>query len=184
MKKNSNDWFIKSITFASLVFMALLFVIGTIGEICAIVEDRNPKTGIDPQTALTEYVEKVSEINGVRPEVVMAIIDRESNFRPYEKNAYSGCIGLMQLSPDTVEWLRQHTGCHYDPYNPLQSIAGGIQLLHWLLDRYDGDEPMALLAYAEGYRGAERLVSEEGVNPIKTWQVQTIYNRIETKGAK
>lgn len=184
MRKNSNDWFIQSITISSIVYMVLLLVIGITGTICTSIEDRNPKTGIDPQTALTEYVEKASEINGVRPEVVMAIIDRESNFQPYEKNAYSGCIGLMQLSPDTVEWLRQHTGCHYDPYNPLQSIAGGIQLLHWLLDRYDGDEPMALLAYAEGYGEAERLVAEEGVNPINTWQVQTIYTRIENKGAK
>lgn len=177
MRKNSNDWFIQYITISSIVYGVLLLVIGITGTICTPIEDRNPKTGIDPQTALTEYVKKVSEINGVRPEVVLAIIGRESNFQPDVTNPDSGCAGLMQLAPCTLDWLEQETGCRYDPYDPFQNVAGGVYLLGWLYDRYDGNEPMALLAYAQGTGGAEQMIGE-GVNPVDTWQVRTIYDRL------
>lgn len=171
-------------TIADIVFVTLLSgLIALLVTVGAAANDRNPQTGVDPKATIVSYVEQVSEINGVRPEVVLAIIDRESNFQPDVTNPDSGCAGLMQLAPCTLDWLENETGCRYDPYDPFQNIAGGVYLLGWLYDRYDGDEPMALLAYAEGYGGAERMVSE-GINPADTWQVQTIYTRIENKGAK
>lgn len=165
-------------TIAGIVFVTLLSgLIALLVTVGAAVNDRNPQTGVDPKVTIVSYVEQVSEINGVRPEVVLAIIDRESNFEPGVTNQSTGCAGLMQLHPVTLEWLERETGCRYDPYDPFQNIAGGVYLLSWLLQRYDGDYNMALLAYAQGYGGAERMV-RDGINPSETWQVKTIFERV------
>lgn len=140
--------------------------------------DPLPQTGAAPGE-LVRFVENAARMHNIDPQIVLAIIDRESNFQPEVTNRSSGCAGLMQLAPCTLDWLENETGCRYDPYDPFQNIAGGVYLLGWLYDRYDGDEPMALLAYAQGTGGAERMV-REGINPADTWQVQTIYERCKT----
>lgn len=146
--------------------------------------DPIPHTGADDVVDLLLYIQQVCEINGVDPLVVMAIIDRESNFEPDETNAATGCAGLMQLHPDTLDWICGRTGCRYNPYNPRANIAAGVYYLRWLLDRYAGNENMALLAYAEGHGGAEEMVYRDGVDPAETWQVRTIWARVERYNAE
>jgi soluble lytic murein transglycosylase-like protein len=96
-----------------------------------------------------------SEQHKVDPALVRAIIRAESSF---DADAVSrkGAMGLMQLMPKTARSLKLS-----NPYDPQQNISGGVKYLRYLLDRFDGNVPLALAAYNAG----ESRVSRESRIP-------------------
>ncbi len=71
----------------------------------------------------------------------------------------AGAIGVMQLLPETWEWvdtvlLRQPTPRTYDG-----NVRAGVRYLRWQLDQFGGDVRLALAGY---YQGA-RAVRERGL---------------------
>jgi soluble lytic murein transglycosylase-like protein len=85
-----------------------------------------------------------SREQGVRPDLVRAVVQVESAYNP---NAVSpkGAQGLMQLMPATARELGVR-----NPFNPIENIRAGIMYLRRLLDRYNNDEVLALAAYNAG----------------------------------
>jgi hypothetical protein len=96
-----------------------------------------------------------SEQHRVDPALVRAVIKAESSF---DADALSrkGAMGLMQLMPRTARSLKLS-----NPYDPQQNISGGVRYLRYLLDRFDGNVPLALAAYNAG----ESRVSRESRIP-------------------
>lgn len=103
-----------------------------------------------PGRGLDTIILREAARHAVRPELVRAIIHVESAFNPRARSP-KGAMGLMQLMPATAADLQVT-----DPYDPTQNIQGGVRYLRQLLDRYDGNEELALAAYNAGPEAVER----------------------------
>ena len=100
----------------------------------------------------SEYFDKASEEHGVKKELIYAMIRTESHFK---KDAVSsaGAVGLMQLTPDTYEWLCRLRGIDYVDgglYDPAINIDFGTYLINYLYKEFDGDEKLMIAAYNAG----------------------------------
>jgi soluble lytic murein transglycosylase len=96
-----------------------------------------------------------SQQHRVDPALVRAVIKAESSFNAGAVSR-KGAMGLMQLMPQTALSLNLS-----NPYDPQQNISGGVRHLRYLLDRFQGNVPLALAAYNAG----ETRVSRESRIP-------------------
>lgn len=91
-----------------------------------------------------DLIDRHASRQGVRKDLVRAVIQVESGFNP-RAVSNKGAVGLMQLMPGTARQLGVA-----NPFDPSENVRGGVAYLRQLLDRYDGDERLALAAYNAG----------------------------------
>jgi soluble lytic murein transglycosylase-like protein len=91
-----------------------------------------------------ELIAEHARRQGVRTDLVRAVVHVESGFNPYAKSR-KGALGLMQLMPATI---REYNVVN--PFNPVENIRAGVAYLKRLLDRYKNNESLALAAYNAG----------------------------------
>ena len=94
-------------------------------------------------------VKQASIDHGVDANLINGIIWTESKFNPKARNR-SGAKGLMQLMPITARAMGQKLGRPVRVYDPEFSVQAGAKLLSIMLERFDGDEELALFAFARG----------------------------------
>ncbi len=97
-----------------------------------------------PPAQIDALVDQNAATWQVDPALLKAVIANESGFNA---NATSkvGAQGLMQLMPETAASLGVR-----DAYDPAQNVAGGARYLRGLLDRFGGDQRLAVAAYNAG----------------------------------
>lgn len=100
--------------------------------------------------AFDSIIEEHSARHGVSADLVRAVIQAESAFNPLARS-HKGAMGLMQLMPGTAAELGVQ-----NPYDAEENIGGGVAYLKSLLDRYDGNEELALAAYNAGPAAVEK----------------------------
>lgn len=101
--------------------------------------------------------------------LVYAVIKAESDFDP-EAESPVGALGLMQMMPETFDWMQTHIGGEYDAsalLGPEISIKYGCALLRVLLNEYD-NLATAVCAYNAGMGNvtswlSDPAYSEDGV---------------------
>ncbi len=116
--------------------------------------------------------------NQLAPELVAAVIEAESDFRPRlisEKNAQ----GLMQIVPSTGELLGVH-----NLFDPEQNIVAGTKYLRYLIDRF-GNLRTALAAYNAGEGNIEKFGGmppfPETVNYVQRVNSHTRWYRLRVR---
>jgi hypothetical protein len=87
---------------------------------------------------------------GVEPEIVLAMIERESRFQADVMGDNGNAYGLMQIHPRWHSDRMERLGVT-DLMNPYQNTTTGIDFLAEQIDRYDGDVAKALVAYNQGH---------------------------------
>ncbi|HVZ24045.1 MAG TPA: lytic transglycosylase domain-containing protein [Vicinamibacterales bacterium] len=109
-----------------------------------------PANGTAVGAEYESLIDDYAAMRSLRPELVRAVIQVETGFDA-RTTSPKGAMGLMQLMPDTARELGvQH------PYDPAENIRGGTAYLRQLLDRYDGNEELALAAYNAGAGAVDR----------------------------
>jgi soluble lytic murein transglycosylase len=86
------------------------------------------------------------------PTLIAGVIYVESHFR--DQTSHAGAKGLMQLMPSTADYIaRKSGGTRFeqgDLATPQINISYGSWYLRYLLQKYHGNEPLALAAYNAG----------------------------------
>lgn len=103
------------------------------------------------KTEYNEYVDKYSDEYNVDKALIYSVIKCESS---YDESAVSsvGAIGLMQITPETFDWMLSKTGekyTHDDLYKPEINIKYGTYLLSLHTEEF-ADLKTALCAYHAG----------------------------------
>lgn len=130
---------------------------------------RNKILGIFYPTKFTAEVEQSAKEFGVDKNLIYAVIKNESGFRE-DVESHAGAVGLMQLMPDTFDWLQQDldgagTYTADDLKTPAVNIRYGTFLLKFLLDHYDGNTSTALAAYNAGVANVDSWLEDRSLSP-------------------
>lgn len=101
---------------------------------------------------LAERIEDIAQAEGIDPEVAFGLVRAESEFN---RRAVSpvGAVGLTQLMPSTARYFQAGVS-REQLFDRDTNLRIGFRYLATLLEQYDGNLELALLAYN---RGPERV---------------------------
>jgi hypothetical protein len=114
------------------------------------------------QRALAEQIYDLAMENGIEPEVAFGLVRAESSFRNTSTSPV-GAVGLTQLMPRTARWLQPGV-TQKQLREPGTNLRIGFRYLRRLIDKYEGDEKLALLAYNRGPGTVDKAI-RSGRNP-------------------
>jgi soluble lytic murein transglycosylase-like protein len=114
------------------------------------VRSTRPMTSRAIRDRFEPLIQEHASRHALRPDLVRAVIQVESGFNPRARSN-KGAMGLMQLMPATARDFGAS-----DPYDPAQNIGAGTKYLRQLIDRYEGNEELALAAYNAGSGAVDR----------------------------
>jgi soluble lytic murein transglycosylase-like protein len=118
----------------------------------------------DPSAKVTKWqslIDEASEKYGVDKSLISAVIVQESAGNQFAVSK-AGAKGLMQLMDSTARTLGVHNS-----FNPRLNIMGGTKYLRDMLDKYNGNEELALASYNAGPGAVDKY---NGVPPYAETQ--------------
>lgn len=102
---------------------------------------------------------------GISGPFVLAVAWHESGWQPGAVS-FAGAVGLMQLVPDTADWVAgSMLGEAPAVDDPRWNARAGVRLLGHYLDRYQGDKARTLAAYFQGMTSVEQIGILESTQP-------------------
>ena len=107
-----------------------------------------------------DIIRQQARLKDLDPALVAGIIYTESRFR--DQTSRAGAKGLMQLTPATAKFVEHLSGGSTftvaDLSTPQVNISYGTFYLRYLLNRYGGNQALALAAYNGGEGNVDRWV--------------------------
>ena len=114
-----------------------------------------------------EYVTYYAGKYQIDPYILYSIIRTESNFNP-QAESNVGARGLMQLMPDTAEWIAGKIGdsnYSFDHlYDAETNIRYGCWYLNYLSKLFRGDAVLVSSAYHAGQTTVTHWLSDKGIS--------------------
>ena len=110
----------------------------------------------------TEYVEKYSKEYNIDSYMIYAIIKAESNFNDKAKSK-SNAIGLMQIMEPTAKEIADKIDLNISEeqlYSPELNIQIGIEYFAGLLEKYNNNYKIAIIAYNAGIGNVDKWIKE------------------------
>ena len=110
----------------------------------------------------SEYVEKYAKEYNIDKYMVYAIIKAESNFNENAQSS-SDAIGLMQIMEITaIETARKMNleVTEEDLFKPDLNINIGLKYFTYLLNQYDNNYPLAIIAYNAGMGNVDAWIKD------------------------
>jgi soluble lytic murein transglycosylase-like protein len=111
---------------------------------------------------MAEDIYDVAHEEGVEPGIAYGLVNTESTFRERAVSSV-GARGLTQLMPRVAKWLVPGTTTS-DLFDRRVNLQIGFRYLTQLIEKYDGDLKLALLAYNRGPGTVDRVLARGG-NP-------------------
>jgi soluble lytic murein transglycosylase-like protein len=111
---------------------------------------------------LARSIHRAANDFDIDPEIAFGLIRAESSFRN-QATSPVGAVGLAQLMPRTAAWMEPGV-TRAQLRDPDTNLRIGFKYLRYLLDKYDGNENLALLAYNRGPGTVDRAL-RNGRNP-------------------
>lgn len=110
---------------------------------------------------LDRIIATAGKHHGVDPQLIHAVIWKESNYRQHARSS-QGAHGLMQLTSDTA----RRFGCR-DTSDAESNVEAGTRYLRKLLERFDGNVRLALAGYNAGEGSVDKY---DGIPPFPETQ--------------
>lgn len=132
---------------------------------------------------ITETVIAESKKHQLDPVFVLAVIKTESKFNPLARGQF-GEIGLMQIKPDTAEWMAKKFNLPWHGpktlENPEMNIRIGVAYMTYLRGQFPGKAQKYVSAYNMGPRNVKRLIAMN-IKPVEySSRVMKNYSEIYT----
>ncbi len=112
-----------------------------------------------------ELVQQYAAKENIDSALVASVIMNESKFKN-EVHSHRGAIGLMQLMPETAEWIAgqiDDSSFSLDKlHEPETNIRYGVWYLASLKKEFEGNEILALAAYNAGRGNVHEWMEERG----------------------
>jgi soluble lytic murein transglycosylase len=147
----------------SAILVALL--LGTVIAVVALMPQ--VKEGIQELTLPLQHEDIIRQQAAEKhldPALLAAMIYQESKFS--DRTSSAGAKGLMQILPSTAQFIAHKSGGTAfelrDLGTPQINIAYGSWYLRYLIDRYRGNETLAVAAYNAGEHNVDIWVSRAG----------------------
>jgi soluble lytic murein transglycosylase-like protein len=118
------------------------------------------KKGYPVTQRLAESIVEAALENDIAPELAFGLVRAESGFRN-AATSHVGAVGLTQLMPRTARWLEPGTTTR-DLRDSETNLRIGLGYLRDLIDKYEGDERLALLAYNRGPGTVDKVLRRGG----------------------
>lgn len=118
------------------------------------------KKGFQVSPSLARQILEAAEEHDIDPRVAFGLVKTESGFKN-SATSHVGAMGLTQLMPATARWLEPGVS-RSQLRDSRTNLRIGFRYLADLIEKYDGDTELALLAYNRGPGTVDRVLRRGG----------------------
>lgn len=129
--------------------------------------------------AFSRYVTRYAEREGLNPYLLWAIMTVESGYNP-DTVSHADARGLLQVIPKTGNKVaaamgENHFG-HYDLMDPDTSLRHGAWYFAQLVNKFQGQEPLAIAGYNGGPHNVQRWLLHKHDQPLDEFVEEIPFN--------
>src|SRR4051812_48637380 len=147
--------------------LAIAAALGIAVVVAAPWVDRAVKETVTLPLRHDDIIRQQARDKNLDPALIAAVIYSESHFRDNQRSS-AGAIGLKQLTPETAQDVAKRSGATNfqlsDLDDPQVNISYGSYQLRSLLERYGGNEVLAVAAYNAGEGNVDKWLVDASVN--------------------